>query len=202
VAANVLRQNTVIVHGNALQEGDAARLAAARAALVWCPEAAQRLFGAHPPVRALREAGVALALGSASPAEGGRDFLTALRAARASGLMAEDELLDLATAGGAAVGRLPLGGTEEAAPADLVAVPSLPDLFTGSRGAVRLVLVAGRPLYGDPRLMRSLTARPVPLEVEGAPRALAEGLGRRLGSLLGGKGKRRPKTLWLEDVVL
>ena len=202
VAANVLRQNTVIVHGNALRADDAPRLAAARAGVVWCPEVADRLFGAHPPIRVLREAGVALALGSASPAEGGRDFLSALRAGRESGLVDEAELLELATAGGSAVGRLPLGGVEEAAPADLIAVSSSSDLVAGLRPAVRLVLVAGRPAYGDPALMRSLAAATVPLEVDGAPRALTEGLGRRLASLLGPRAKRRPSARWLEGVML
>ena len=37
-AANVLRQNTVIVHGTALAPEDAPRLAAARASVAWCPE--------------------------------------------------------------------------------------------------------------------------------------------------------------------
>ena len=129
VAANVLRQNTVIVHGNALAESDAGRIAAARACVVWCPEVAIRLFGAHPPIRALREAGVGLAIGSASPAEGGRDFLTALRAARDAGIVDEADLLELATAGGSAVARLPRGGALEGAPADLLAVASLEDLL-------------------------------------------------------------------------
>ncbi len=44
-AANVLRQNTVIVHGTALAPEDGARLAAARASVVWCPESDRRLYG-------------------------------------------------------------------------------------------------------------------------------------------------------------
>ena len=202
-AANVLRQNTVIVHGNALRESDVPRLAEARAGVVWCPEVAARLFGAHPPVRALLQGGVALALGSASPAEGGRDFLSALRAARETGLVDDIELMGLATAGGSAVARLPQGGVEEQAPADLLVVSSQPDLLSGSRPAVRLVMVAGRPLYGDPALLRGLLAATVALEVDGSPRALDRDLGRRLGSLLGSPGRRRPPApRWLEGVML
>ena len=44
-AANVLRQNTVIVHGTALAPEDAPRLAAARASVAWCPESDLRLYG-------------------------------------------------------------------------------------------------------------------------------------------------------------
>jgi cytosine/adenosine deaminase-related metal-dependent hydrolase len=202
-AANVLRQNTVIVHGNALQEGDVPRLAAARAAVVWCPEVADRLFdGHHPPVRALLKGGVPLGLGSASPAEGGRDFLTAMGAAHASGLVDEAGLVDLATTGGSAVARLPRGGVEACAPADLLAISSLADLLAGARAAVRLVVVAGRPLYGDPGLMRALVPAPIELEVDGCGRALERDLARRFASLLGPAGKRRPPALWLERVML
>ena len=201
-AANVLRQNTVIVHGNALRVADVPRLVAARASVVWCPEVADRLFGAHPPIRALRDAGVGLALGSASPAEGGRDFLTALCAAREAGLLEEAEIMDLATAGGSAVARLPPGGPEEGAPADLLAISSREELLAGSRSAVRMVMVAGRPLYGDPELMRGLAGATVALEVDGARRALDRDLARRLGSLLGPGGKRRPPARWLEGVML
>jgi len=201
-AANVLRQNTVIVHGNALREADALRLAAAGASVVWCPEVAVRLFGAHPPVRALRQAGVALALGSASPAEGGRDFLTALSAARASGLVDEAGLVDLATAGGAAVARLPRGDVSAGAPADLLAVSSLEELLAGARPAVRMVMVAGRPLYGDLTLLGALAPAPAEIEVDGARRGLHLDLGRRLASLLGPGRSRRPPGRWLEGVML
>ena len=40
--------------------------------------------------------------------------------------------------------------------------------------------------------MRSLAAATVALEVDGAPRALTEGLGRRLASLLGPGGRGDP----------
>lgn len=201
-AANVLRQNTVIVHGNALREADAPRLAAAGASVVWCPEVAVRLFGAHPPIRALRQAGVALALGSASPAEGGRDFLTALSTARASGLVDEAGLVDLATAGGAAVARLPRGAVSAGAPADLLAVSSLEELLAGARPAVRMVMVAGRPLYGDLTLLGALAPAPAEIEVDGARRGLQRDLGRRLASLLGPGRSRRPPAQWLEGVML
>src|SRR5262249_19767643 len=65
-AANVLRQNTVILHGTGLRSEDVPRLAAARACVVWCPEADLRLYGATAPLQALRGAGVRVGLGSDS----------------------------------------------------------------------------------------------------------------------------------------
>jgi len=199
--ANLLRQNTVLVHGTALRAADAARLAAARVSVVWCPEADERLFGAQPPVRELLEAGVAVGLGSASPATGGRDFLTALAAARVAARVEEGRLYELATSGSAAVARLPVGRVEAGAPADLVLAEGVSGLLSGARSAVRLVVVAGRPLYGDPRLLGALVPAVIPLTVEGAPRALLGPLGRRLASLVT-PGSRRPVAEWLFDVML
>ncbi len=89
--ANVLRQNTVVVHGTALGTDDVRRLAEAGACVVWCPEIDERLFAAQPPVADLRAAGVPLALGSGSAGKGGRDFGTALRAARRTGFVTDEE---------------------------------------------------------------------------------------------------------------
>ena len=171
--ANVLRQNTVIVHGTALREGDAPRLAAAGASVVWCPEVGERLFGAQPPVAALLHAGVPLGLGSGGAAEGGRDLLSALACARRTGLLADDALLELASVGSAQVSRLPLGGLIPGAPADFLVTPSAEALLTGSRAAVHLVLVAGRPLWGEPNLLRTLVPRQEAVEIDGVERALS-----------------------------
>ena len=191
----------MLVHGTALRACDAARLAAARVSVVWCPEADERLFGAQPPVRELVEAGVAVGLGSGSPATGSRDFLTTLRAARATSRVDEGRLLELATSGGAAVARLPVGRVEAGAPADFVLADGVSGLLSASRSAVRLVVVAGRPIYGDPRLLGALVPATTSLTVDGTPRALAGPLGRRLVSLVT-QGSRRPVAEWLRDVML
>jgi cytosine/adenosine deaminase-related metal-dependent hydrolase len=188
--ANVLRQNTVIVHGIALTAAQAEEVAAARASVIWCPESNRRLYGRTAAVAMLRAAGVSLGLGSDSPASGVRDPLSNLAAARAERVFADDELVELATRGSAAVARLPVGGFAARALADLLVVRSLDALLAGDRGAVSLVLIGGRPLYGEPELMRAALASvprapaPVALRVDGAPRSLAGALGRRLGTIL------------------
>ncbi|MDD1632983.1 MAG: amidohydrolase family protein, partial [Methylococcaceae bacterium] len=123
-AANVLRQNTVIVHGTALAPEDGARLRAARASLVWCPESDRRLYGRTAPVAALIEAGVGVGLGSDAPPTGTRDPVSNLAAARREGVVDDRALLRLATTGSAEVARLPSGGFEGGAPADLLVVSS------------------------------------------------------------------------------
>jgi cytosine/adenosine deaminase-related metal-dependent hydrolase len=199
VEANVLRHNTVIVHGTALGAADVPRLAEAGACVVWCPEADERLFGAQPPIAALRAGGVPLALGSGSAGLGGRDLLSALAAARRTGLLDNADLLELVTAGGASVARLPPGGARAGAEADLLVVRERDQLLAGERTAVSLVIVAGRPLYGERALLRALEPRALNLEVDGAPRAMGAPLLRRLRS-----GRPRGPSLprWLEGVML
>jgi cytosine/adenosine deaminase-related metal-dependent hydrolase len=200
-AANVLRQNTVIAHGTALAAEDGPRLAAARASLVWCPESDRRLYGTTAPVAALISAGVPVGLGTDAPPAGARDALSNLAAARREGVLEDAALLRLATLGSAAVARLPPGGVQDGAPADLLAVDSPERLLEGDRLAVSLLLVRGRAVYGEPRLLAA-AGRPVSIvSVDGAPRALTEPLGRRLAAIV----RRHPaarEAVWLQSVGL
>jgi cytosine/adenosine deaminase-related metal-dependent hydrolase len=199
VDANVLRQNTVIVHGIGLSPDDGARLAAAGACLVWCPESNRRLYGATAPVPALRAAGVRVGLGSDSPVSGVRDALSNLAAARAEGLFADEDLFELATRDSAEVARLPLGNLAAGGRADLLAVESAERLLGGERTSVELVMRCGKPLYGAPELLATLAPSAVALCVDGAERRLAAGLARRAASLLGRWPPLR-RAAWIEGL--
>jgi cytosine/adenosine deaminase-related metal-dependent hydrolase len=198
--ANVLRHNTVIVHGVGLDGAAAARVAAAGAAVVWCPEANRRLYGATADVATLRAAGVSLGLGSDSAASGARDPLSNLAAARAEGALPEAALLGLATAESAAVARLPAGGATPGEVADLVAVDSMEAWWEGERRTIALVMVAGRVLYGEPGLLDALGVRWLPISVDGAGRGLESRLARRAAALR----RRHPalaEATWLRGVA-
>lgn len=181
---NLLRQNTVIVHAIAVGEDEASLLAERGASVVWCPESNRRLYGVTAPVAALRAAGVTVGLGSDSPASGVRDACSNLAAARAEGVLSDEELLHLATAGTASVARLPAGGVAEGAPADLMAVRSTDALLRGRRLAVDLLVAQGRALYGRTELLGALAARTATIGVDGEERALAEPLARRAAARL------------------
>ena len=200
-AANVLRQNTVIVHGTALAPEDAPRLAAARASVVWCPESDRRLYGRTAPVAALRDGGVSVGLGSDAPSAGARDALSNLAAARREGVLDDAALLRLATRDSAAVARLAPGGFEDGAPADLLAVDSPERLLEGDRLAVALLLVRGEVACGEPSLLAQAGRAAVAISLDGGRRALAEPLARRLATIL----RRHPAArgaLWLSGVGL
>jgi cytosine/adenosine deaminase-related metal-dependent hydrolase len=200
-AANVLRQNTVIVHGTALAPEDAPRLAAARASVVWCPESDTRLYGRTAPFAALRDGGVAVGLGSDAPSAGARDALSNLAAARREGVLDDTALLRLATRDSAAVARLSPGGFENGAPADLLAVDSPERILEGDRLAVALLLVRGEVACGEPSLVGQAGRAAVVISVDGGRRSLAEPFARRLASIL----RRHPAArgaVWLSGVAL
>ena len=200
-AANVLRQNTVIVHGTALAPEDAPRLAAARASVAWCPESDRRLYGRTAPFAALRDGGVSVGLGSDAPSAGARDALSNLAAARREGVLDDTALLRLATRDSATVARLAPGGFEDGAPADLLAVDSPDRLLEGDRLAIALLLVRGAVACGEASLLAQAGRAAVAISLDGGQRALAEPLARRLATIL----RRHPGArgaLWLSGVAL
>jgi cytosine/adenosine deaminase-related metal-dependent hydrolase len=199
-AANVLRQNTLIVHGTALEPEDAPRLAAAKACLVWCPESDLRLYGRTPRVLAFRSSGVRIGLGSDGAPAGARDYLSSLAVAgRESGLR-DAALVSLATQESAEVARLPVGALSDGGPADLLATGSLERLLAGDRRAVALLLVRGRVVFGEAPLVAQARVAAVPVAVEGEPRALVGDTGRRFASLV----RRHPRlpAAWLTELAL
>lgn len=181
---NLVRQNTVIIHGIALAPGDAALLAGRNACVVWCPESNRRLYGATAPVADLLAAGVRVGLGSDSPASGVRDPLSNLAAARREGVLADDELLRMATSDTAAVARLPVGALAEGGAADLLAVADREAFLSGQRSAIDLVLVGGEAVFGHPSLVRPLNPHTAPLVVDGMERALEDSWARRAAARL------------------
>jgi cytosine/adenosine deaminase-related metal-dependent hydrolase len=198
--AALLRHNTVIVHGIALEPGQMKAAAAAGACVVWCPESNRHLYGATAPVSALRAAGVRVGLGSDSPVSGVRDALSNLAAARREGVLTDTELLRLATSETAEAVRLPAGQLRPGAPADLVAVSSLEGLLAGERAALDLVVSRGEARFGCEALMKGLNDRVQPCIVAGRRAALDEGLGRRAAALLKAQPRIR-RAAWLSDVT-
>jgi cytosine/adenosine deaminase-related metal-dependent hydrolase len=200
-AANVLRQNTVVARGTALEPQDGERLAAAKACLAWCPESDLRLYGRTPRIGELRARGVRIGLGSDGAAAGARDFLSSLAVARRESGLGDLALVELATRASAEVARLPVGGYADGSPADLLATGSLERLLGGDRLAIALLLVRGRVAYGEPPLVAQAGVPAVSISLDGEPRALVGGAGRRFVSLL----RRYPAArhaAWLAGVAL
>jgi cytosine/adenosine deaminase-related metal-dependent hydrolase len=142
-------QNTLLVHGIALDRAQRLRLERAAAGLVWCPSSNLRLFGTTAEVTGLAAQG-RVALGTDSRLSGAGDLLDELRLVGQLGVIDDFTLESLVTSRSARLLRLSDRGELKAgARADILILPAGTRLAAASRTDVRLVLMDGVPRYGD-----------------------------------------------------
>lgn len=162
---------TILVHGLGLSATQQRRAVDAGAAVVWCPGSNLHLFGRTLDAQWLFEQG-RLALGSDSRISGGRDLLVELALVRALTGWEEARLEAWVTEGAARLlGLRDRGRLAPGLRADLIALPADLPLSRATRADLRLVVVAGRPLYADADLGEALGL--VPVRVDGRPKAIA-----------------------------
>jgi len=101
----LLADNTVIVHGVAIDERDIDLLQQRGCSLIWCPSSNRFLFNATAPVDKLLDR-VPVALGSDSTLSADGDLLDELRAAADCDLWPRKRLIELVTTSSAAILRL------------------------------------------------------------------------------------------------
>jgi cytosine/adenosine deaminase-related metal-dependent hydrolase len=169
LALGCLRQNTVLVHGVAIDRRAWHALLASRASLVWCPASNAFLFGHTAPVRefldAAPDAWAHICLGTDSRITGARDLLDELRQARAAAAVTPRELLRMVTSAAAGILRLRRAGHLAVnAPADVVVVPPIAGdaadaVLAARRSHLRLVTIGGRPMLAAPEFAEVFRAR-------------------------------------------
>jgi cytosine/adenosine deaminase-related metal-dependent hydrolase len=186
-----LAPNTVLVHGVAFCRSAADRVIAAGAGLVWCPSSNQFLFDATADVRPFDDAD-RLALGSDSRLSGSGDLLDELRAARDTAQVSAEGLARTVGTGAAQLLRLSSGGRLEAgAPADLIVlrpIASCPfeTLVAAARTDIRLTVIDGHPMIGEPELAPAFAAvesGALPARVDGCRRLVAAWIARRVSRM-------------------
>jgi 5-methylthioadenosine/S-adenosylhomocysteine deaminase len=156
------------IHCAALKAEDFAVLAEHGASMVWSPLSNLLLYGQTADVKAAREAGVKIGVGSDWSPSGSKNLLGELKVARlvdglnGSGL-SDVDLIALATRNPAKILRWDehLGSVEAGKRADLLVVSGAggdahAHLFTRSEHDVELVVVNGVPRYGASTVMRKL----------------------------------------------
>jgi cytosine/adenosine deaminase-related metal-dependent hydrolase len=183
-----LGANTVIVHGVGLSATDRVKLLAKSAALIWCPASNFFMLGETAQVSELARAGRA-ALGSDSRLSGEHDLLAELKVAYETKQVSVTGLFRMVTSDAAAILRLPdAGRIAKGLPADVTIFSSRHDkpfdnILAARRSDVRLVLIAGRPLLGDPDMAPVFAATRVAAEkvrVDGCEKLMAGSLVERL----------------------
>jgi cytosine/adenosine deaminase-related metal-dependent hydrolase len=183
-----LVDNTVLIHGVALDRAATERVLDAGAGLVWCPSSNAFLFGRTADVRAFDDAD-RLALGSDSRLSADGDLLDELKAAHTTRQLSAEGLARTVTTSAARLlkltdaGRLPAGG-----PADLVVLRALAPcpfdtLVTAVRTDVRLTMIGGRPCIAEPALAAVFTATgqtAMPARLDGNARLVAGWIGKHV----------------------
>jgi 5-methylthioadenosine/S-adenosylhomocysteine deaminase len=172
------------IHCVALTAADFQVLSANGGSMVWSPFSNLLLYGQTADVRAAREAGVVMGLGSDWSPSGSKNLLGELKVARlvsaAQGnLFSDEELVAMATRNAARIIKWDqaVGSLEPGKVADLIVVrgtdqDAYAQLLESSEPDLVLVMIDGVPRYGTPELMAGAGPGTEDWTVGGAPRTL------------------------------
>jgi hypothetical protein len=165
--------NTVLVHGVGITADDIADAAPRIRAIVWCPSTNLYLLDKTLSPSAWMKAGGRVLLGSDSRLTADGDLLDEARAARATGSISDDALLDMLLA--------PSPFASVTHRADWLALPASHHLLDARRADLALVMRGGVPQIGSPALMAKFPHIPtVPALVDGVPKAIHAPLARQI----------------------
>ncbi len=156
----LLTAATVIIHGTALTDRQLGFVHEAGAKLVWSPQSNLRLYGQTTQAATARVLGIPLALGADWLPSGSVSLFAEMQVARR--MLARQAapitalaLVHMVTAGGAKIAGLEpfLGRLDAGRPADILVLERRQEdpyesVCQANRGAVELVMIAGRLLYG------------------------------------------------------
>lgn len=172
------------IHCVALDAADLRALQGNGGAMIWSPLSNLLLYGETSNIRAAREAGVLMALGSDWSPSGSKNLFGELKVARLvsaslGGVFTDRELLAMATRNAAAILKwdAALGSLEAGKYADLLIVSGragdpYAQLLQAAETRVSLVVVNGVPRYGQARLMGRFGPGTENVRVGGSSRVL------------------------------
>lgn len=167
---NLLAGPMVIIHGTALGRPEFDLVGRAGAKLVWSPRSNVILYGRTTDVGAAMDAGVSVALAPDWSPSGGPNLLSEMRYARyvsrtaLNNRLTDRMIFEMATRNAAlAVDRPQVGEIAEGRYADVMVIPdrgcdAYSTVVDAPTADLRLVLVNGRPLYGDAAVMNAMPA--------------------------------------------
>ena len=173
------------IHAAGLQAEDFEVLGRHGGAMVWSPFSNLLLYGATADVKAARQAGVRIGLGSDWSPSGSKNLLGELKVAwlysahMLDGLFSARDLVAMATREAAAILKWDkaLGTLEPGKRADLLVIEGTAGdpyeaLVKAKETSIRLVMINGLACYGTPAMMSALGAEGETLRVGGRLRCL------------------------------
>ena len=188
-ANGLLGTHTALIHAVGLSTAQLARVHAAGSSIVWSPRSNFVLYGATVNLDAAFREGVTISLAPDWSPTGSDNMWDEIRYAHKisteifSRLFSDRQLVEMASSVPARVARIDdkVGTLAPGMLADFFLVHSDSTaasqnpynvIATGIINQVDLVVIAGRPLYGDPTLLKKLTPITEPLTVCGSAKAL------------------------------
>ena len=186
----LLNPKGILIHGISLRPSDFVTMAATGTALVWSPRSNLELYGATADIAAALDAGIEIALAPDWGVTGSSNMLDELKTAAAwnrdhlDGRLSNRQLVEMVSAVPAHVAGVDdeVGSVTAGLRADLVVIGEEDDdddpyrsVIEATSTNVRLVLIDGVAVYGDPALMQRFWESPAleELAVGGQARALA-----------------------------
>lgn len=164
-----LRPGVSVIHGTAFGKAEFTQMANRGVGLIWSPRSNIELYGSTTDVRSAKEAGVRIALAPDWSPSGSDGMLEELKyaatwnAAQIPPVFEDAELVKMATVIPAQLAGVDkqIGSLTKGLYADLLLIKRSESnpytaLLHTSPGDVRLVIIGGVPIYGDPDLMKQL----------------------------------------------
>lgn len=175
----------VFVHGTAFRPEDFAKFPAG-VGLVWSPRSNDELYGATTNVDAAQSSNVTVAIAPDWSPSGSAGILQELNYAARHHFIASDKLIKMATVSAANISRLDtyIGSLEPGKFADFIVIDvkidasaktPLDPVPKATPGDIKLVVVGGQPVYGDPTLLAQFLPSGTKLDaltVCGSPKAV------------------------------
>lgn len=187
-----LGENTVLVHGLSLNDGDLDRIEETGASIVWCPSTNQYIYDKSMPIERILERKINVCLGTDAAMNGSLNLFDDIKQAsaqfeKAAGApLSPRTLFDMITHNAARAFRLSSRGMiKEKATADLVVLKGkyaddpYKSLFEAELPQIFLIIRDGLPVYGDPSLEPIFTELGVLIDrisVQGAKKIIQKGL--------------------------
>ena len=168
-ASGFLRPGVSIIHGVALQKAQFQEMAGNGVGLIWSPHSNIALYGKTVDIDSAKVAGVTIAIAPDWSPSGSNGMVEELQyasqwnRAQPQKIFDPQDFVQMATVNAAKLAGASdkIGSLATGMAADLAIFPPKGDspwtaLLDADPGSVRLVVVAGKPLLGDPDLMKKL----------------------------------------------